>query len=139
MKKLLKTTYYNFSISQVCPKKGFTLIEVLIALTIAAITLITAIGSVTILTQTSKDLENRLLAQWSADNRLSMIRITKEWPTVGTRNYECPQKGIRLLCQEEVFLTPNTQFRRIELNVFIQSDNRRKHKIFHVTGFVNLK
>jgi general secretion pathway protein I len=98
--------------------RGFTLVEILVALTIVAIALMASIRAVGSLTQSASDLRARTLAQWSAENRLSQIRVQREYPAVGRRSYDCSQGDLPLRCQEDVFATPNQSFRRIEIQVF---------------------
>ena len=76
---------------------------------------IRAVGS---LTASASDLRSRTLAQWSAENRLSQIRVQREFPPVGRRSFDCSQGDLALRCQEDVFSTPNTGFRRVEIQVF---------------------
>ena len=97
---------------------GFTLIEVLVALTIVAVALMAALRAAGSLTQNSGELRARMLAQWSAENRLAQMRVQAEWPAPGRARYDCSQSGVQLVCQEEVFATPNASFRRVELSVF---------------------
>lgn len=96
---------------------GFTLIEVLVALTIVAVSLMASLRAAGNLTLTSGDLKARTLAQWSAENRLAQMRIQAEWPNVGNNRYDCSQAGVALTCQEDVFPTPNASFRRVEISV----------------------
>jgi len=96
---------------------GFTLIEVLVALTIAAVALIAALRATATLTQGAQDMRLRAYALWSAENRLATIRLSSEWPEVGRRRFDCPQGGFALRCEEEVFATPNLFFRRVEISV----------------------
>ena len=96
---------------------GFTLIEVLVALTIAAVALIAALRATATLTQGAQDMRLRAYALWSAENRLATIRLSSEWPEVGRRRFDCPQGGVALRCEEEVFATPNLFFRRVEISV----------------------
>jgi len=96
---------------------GFTLIEVLVALTIAAVALIAALRATATLTQGAQDMRLRAYALWSAENRLATIRLSSEWPEVGRRRFDCPQGGVALRCEEEVFATPNVFFRRVEISV----------------------
>ena len=92
--------------------------EILVALTIVAIALMASIRAVGSLTQSAGDLRSRTLAQWSAENRLSQIRVQREYPAVGRRSFDCSQGDLPLRCQEEVFATPNPSFRRLEIQVF---------------------
>ena len=96
---------------------GFTLLEVLVALAIVGTALGASLRAVGSLTQNSTDLRASLMATWSAENRLSQIRVAGEWPQLGERNFDCPQGELALVCQESVFATPNPAFRRVEVSV----------------------
>src|SRR5215218_2674993 len=96
---------------------GFTLLEVLVALVIVGTALGASLRAVGSLTQNSTDLRASLMATWSAENRLSQIRVAGEWPQLGERNFDCPQGELALVCQESVFATPNPAFRRVEVSV----------------------
>lgn len=111
---------------------GFTLVEVLVALTIVSVALMAALRAVGSLTQGSAELRARTFAQWSAENRLAQMRIQAEFPNVGSNRYDCSQGGVELACREDVFATPNPSFRRVELSVFIPADGRR---VARLVGF----
>lgn len=86
-------------------------------MTIAAIALMASLRAVGTLADTSENLRQRTLAQWSAENRLAAIRVQAEFPAVGRRTFDCSQAEVPLLCQEDVFATPNVAFRRVEIAV----------------------
>jgi len=109
--------------------RGFTLVEVLVAMTIASIALMTAIRATGSLAVNSAELRSRTLAQWSAENRLSQIRISGEWPALGRRQYDCSQAGVELTCVEQVFQTPNPAFRRVEVGVFATGSDFRLSRL----------
>jgi general secretion pathway protein I len=105
---------------------GFTLLEVLVALAIVGTALGASLRAVGSLTQNSTDLRASLMATWSAENRLSQIRIAGEWPQVGNRTFDCPQGELALVCQESVFATPNPAFRRVEVTVADAANPERR-------------
>ena len=105
---------------------GFTLLEVLVALAIVGTALGASLRAVGSLTQNSTDLRASLMATWSAENRLSQIRIAGEWPQLGNRNFDCPQGELALVCQESVFATPNPAFRRVEVGVVDAANPERR-------------
>jgi general secretion pathway protein I len=115
--------------------KGFTLIEILVALVIVSVSLMAALGAVGTLTDSAAGLRLRTLALWSAENRLSMIRveIDREWPPLGKRSSDCPQGSLKLRCDEEVFSTANQFFRRVEVNVY--EANTTSPRLAKLTGF----
>jgi general secretion pathway protein I len=61
------------------------------------------------------------------------MRVQSDWPPVGRSRQDCPQAGVALVCQEEVFATPNPFFRRVEIAVY-EADGRRP--LARLTGFV---
>ena len=96
---------------------GFTLLEVLVALVIVGTALGASLRAIGSLTQNSGDLRGAMMATWSAENRLTQIRLAKEWPAIGSREFSCVQGDLPLTCLENVFATPNPGFRRVEVAV----------------------
>ncbi|CAH2773903.1 MAG: General secretion pathway protein I [uncultured Paraburkholderia sp.] len=99
------------------PQRGFTMIEVLVALAIIAIALAVSLRAVGSLANGEADLHRRLLAGWSADNTLAQLRLAHSWPNVGSTSFDCSQGNLQLLCMEHVTATPNPVFRRVEVMV----------------------
>ncbi|HVL57710.1 MAG TPA: type II secretion system minor pseudopilin GspI [Burkholderiaceae bacterium] len=112
---------------------GFTLIEVLVALTIVAIALMAALQATGALADSASQLRQRTLAQWSAENRLAQIRIQRgALPPLGRRTFDCSQADAVLVCTEEVFATPNAMFRRVEISVHAAES---RHRLARLVGF----
>jgi general secretion pathway protein I len=105
---------------------GFTLLEVLVALVVVGTALGASLRAVGSLTQNSSALRSAMMATWSAENRLAQIRLAHEWPAMGKRSFACPQGALRLVCDEEVFTTPNPYFRRVEVSVFDEENPARR-------------
>lgn len=102
--------------------QGFTLVEILVALAIVAITLaagVRASGSLTLLAQRQQD---QLLAQLCAENELAAIRLATTLPGVGTNRQTCTQGGVSLALVKDVLPTPNPNFRRVDIRVRPQDD-----------------
>lgn len=106
--------------------RGFTLLEVLVALVIVGVSLGASLRAVGSLTQNSSDLRASMMAAWSAENRLVQVRLERYWPAIGKRSIDCPQGDLQLICEEEVFATPNPNFRRIEVSVFNMNQPERR-------------
>jgi general secretion pathway protein I len=115
--------------------RGFTLLEVLVALVIVGTALGASLRAIGSLTQNSGGLRSAMMATWSAENRLAQIRLAKEWPAMGKRSFSCPQGELQLNCEEEVFATPNPFFRRVEVSVF-DADNPGR-RIIKLTQIVS--
>ena len=84
---------------------GFTLIEVLVALTIVALCLAAGLRAAGAMTSNSDRLAINSLAQWCAENELTEMRLTKTF-------------NVRLAVRS----TPNPNFRRVEAQVFDDRD-----------------
>lgn len=97
--------------------QGFTLLEVLVALVIVGTALASSLRAIGSLTQNSSDLRAAMMATWSAENRLTQIRLTHEWPPLGRREFPCSQGELQLRCDEQIISTPNPAFRRVEVSV----------------------
>jgi general secretion pathway protein I len=101
---------------------GFTLLEVLVALVIIGTALGASLRAIGSLTQNSADLRAAMMATWSAENQLTRIRLAHEWPALGQSRFNCNQGELHLVCEENVYTTPNPYFRRVEVSVF-DADN----------------
>lgn len=97
--------------------RGFTMIEVLVALAIIAIALAASLRAVGNLASSEADLHRRLLAGWSADNALAQLRLSHTWPDIGVQRFDCSQGNLQLQCVERVAATPNPVFRSVEVSV----------------------
>jgi len=97
--------------------RGFTLVEVLVALAILAIALAAGFRSVAQTAESSTALKARTLALWVAQNRLAAAQLEVPAPAVGEREGAENQAGASFVWHENVVGTPNPAFRRIEITV----------------------
>jgi general secretion pathway protein I len=100
------------------PHRGFTLIEILVALAILAVALAAAVRAAGVSADTTLRVKERLLAGWIAQDRLADYAMRPLWPDIGTRQGNADQAGVRFVWRETVTGTPNQLFRRIEVQVF---------------------
>lgn len=96
---------------------GFTLIEVLVALSIVAIALLAGLQATSALTRNSMRQSSMLLAQLCAENEMVKIRLSKQMPVVGDNRVDCEQAGRRFTVKVSVRPTPNPNFHRVETEV----------------------
>lgn len=97
---------------------GLTLIEVLVALAIVAITLVAGIQASANLTRNSQRLDDTLAGQWCAENLLTGLRLQRQFPAVGDSEQACEQAGRSFPLLLEVRPTANPSFRRVNVRVF---------------------
>ncbi len=103
--------------SRARPLGGFTLIEVLVALTIVAVALTASLRGAMVLTSNARDVDRKLYAVLIAENRLLELRFGHAQVSTGEAPFECEQAGIVFRCRQSVTSTPNPFFRRVEIHV----------------------
>nr|WP_145549083.1 type II secretion system minor pseudopilin GspI [Variovorax boronicumulans] len=99
------------------PSRGFTLVEVLVALGIVAIALLAGTQATSALTRNATRQGDVLLAQICAENALIGLRLARQLPGVGDTDQPCEQAGRMFRVQMGVRPTPNPSFRRIDAQV----------------------
>ena len=97
--------------------RGFTLVEVLVALAIVSIALIAGFQASAALTRNAGRQSDLLLAQLCAENALVAIRLSKQMPGVGDSDLVCEQAGRQFQVQLSVRPTPNPNFRRVDARI----------------------
>jgi general secretion pathway protein I len=95
-------------------KLGFSLLEVLVALAIVAVSLAALSRSGAQIVETQVRIERQQIASLCADNAFAELRLTEPFPAPGERQIECTQLGQRLRARMSILPTPNPNFRRIQ-------------------------
>ena len=106
--------------------KGFTLLEVLVALVIVGTALAASLRAVGSLSSNGAGLRTNMMATWSAENRLVQVRLARVYPSIGKESFECPQGDLALTCEQEVITTPNPRMRRVEVSVYDNAEPGRR-------------
>ena len=97
--------------------QGFTLLEVLVALGIVALTLTSGLRATQALGRSSERQSAALLAQLCAQNQLVAMRLQHGLPNLGESSSPCTQAGQNLVTHLTVQPTPNPNFRRVDAQV----------------------
>jgi general secretion pathway protein I len=115
--------------------KGFTLIEILVAVAILAIALAATTRAASVATDGALETRQRLLATWAAENRVAELRARRIFPAAATTRYDATQGGLALVIDETVTETPNPAIRRVDLAV--AEANRPARVLSRLTAYVS--
>lgn len=114
--------------------RGFTLIEILVALAIVAVALAAGMRALAQSADSATALKARTLGLWVAQNRLAAAQVAAPWPATGEYRGNATQAGAQFLWREMVTTTPNPAFRKIEISVM--EPDRPDYQIARLVGFL---
>ena len=97
--------------------RGFTLLEVLVALAVTAIALAAGAQASQALARNAQRQGDILVAQLCAENELVRVRLSRQMPPVGVASFACEQAGRSFTGRLSVSATPNPSFRRVDAQV----------------------
>lgn len=102
--------------------RGFTLIEVLIALAVVALALLALTRTASVQIQGFDALRERTLAGWVAANVLTDTRLTNRFPPTGRSDGRMQLAGRDWRWTRDIKATANTTIRRIDIQVFLDRE-----------------
>ena len=105
-------------------EKGFTLMEVLVALSVLAIALSAIIQSVSTNSSHAGYLREKTLAHWVAMNRIAEIQSMNEYPPTGNKRGTEEMAGHEWHWQTTVVDSGVENVRRIEVQVKLNKDDK---------------
>lgn len=97
--------------------RGFSLVEVLVAVAIVAIALSAGSRAASGLLDNAQRLSNVSEAQWCADNLLVNLKLSKRFPDVGETESDCEQLGRAYRLKTTVRPSFNPNFRLVDAQV----------------------
>ncbi len=114
--------------------KGFTLIEVLVALAVAAIGLAAVLAVVTNTARSATGVRERTFAAWIANNRIVETRLSGTFPSVDRTSGDLDYAGLKWKWEQTVTQTDVPGIRRLEVRVRL-ADAPDDAYLATVTGF----
>lgn len=115
-------------------QSGFTLVEVLVALFILAITMAAVSRTASSSIHHAEALRTRITADWVAQNRLALHQARGDWLPTGIQSGEEEQAGQNYPWREEIIATPNPTMRRIVVRVSAPDD--KQHTLRELSGYL---
>ena len=114
---------------------GFTLIEVMVALSIVALSLTAVTASISQMINSAESMRNRTYASWIAQNRITELRLADAAPEEGTTDGEVQYANTDWSWRAVVSETGVDDLFRIDVYVSLAGS---ENNIRTVTGFVGL-
>ena len=118
--------------------KGFTLLEVLVALAVFAVAAIALMRVSESQLQLSARLEDKTFAHWVALNMVSEMQANQDWPDLGEQTGKVSMAGRDWKIIVKTLATPMNRVRRIEVTVGVapQDFTQNMEAITVLSGFI---
>lgn len=108
---------HGLNLSQRPPERGFTLVEVLVALAVLAIALAAVLRAMGQAIDIATDLRQRTVALWAAEERATDHRLRRDWPALDTTDGTMEFGERQWRWREQVTKTPLDELRRVEIEI----------------------
>ena len=114
---------------------GFTLLEVLVALAVLALSLAAAIRASGAYVGNQAYLQERTLAHWVARNSLTELQLETQWPGTGSRSDSARMADLDWEWRATIADTPHEDLRRVEVSVWL-GDKIKGEPLASLTGYL---
>ena len=113
--------------------RGFTLLEVMVALLIISTSLVYVAGSIGQAVDTANTMRERTYASWIAQNRITELRLAGVIPEPGESSGEVDYANMSWAWTAEIEETGIENLFKVDVTVTYAGSDERLHK---VTGFI---
>lgn len=114
--------------------RGFTLVEVLVAVAVLAIAMAAVISAMARQADNAGYLKQKTLAMWVAHNRLTEIQLQAQVPSTGRSDGKAQMGGLEWEWEAAVRATEDPRLRRIDIVVRRPED--RQGSLAQLSGFL---
>lgn len=115
-------------------RRGFTLLEVMVALLLLALALVALIRMAGLEARALQQQQDATLAQWVAANRLAEVRLNRQLPTGGRAEGQTRMGARDWRWQLDAAATDEPSLVRLDVRVFLDGD-RSGDPAASLTGF----
>lgn len=116
--------------------RGFTLLEVLIALAVLALGMLAVIGTAGKTSRDAAHLRDATYASWVGLNELTMLRVAQSWPNDDSLNGDADMGGEKWHWKATLTKTADPGLLRVDIDVSLP--DKPDEVIRRVTGFIGL-
>jgi general secretion pathway protein I len=114
---------------------GFTLLEVLVALTIIALSLGALISTSGSHASSAGYLKQKTIAHWVAMNEVTRLQVEKAWPGKGDTKGSTAMAGAEWYWTLTVKETEDDDSRQVEYRVYLDKD--REYSLTRLVGYLS--
>lgn len=110
-------------ISSTTKQRGFTLLEVMLAMAVFAIAGVALLGVADNNYRHISHIEEQMFANWVASNQLVEVSLDKTWPPKNNRKGKVEMAGRTWYWQQKVIKTANKELRAVNMQVRLNEDD----------------
>ena len=115
--------------------KGFTLLEVLVALTIISLSLGALISTSGSHASSAGYLKQKTIAHWVAMNEITRLQVEKAWPGKGDTRGSTEMAGAEWYWTLSVKETEDDDSRQVEYRIYLDED--REYSLTRLIGYLS--
>ena len=116
-------------------KRGFTILEVLVALMVIAVSLGAVVATVASVSRNETQIESKVFARWVAMNQLEKLQIEQAWPAIGTSTGTEEMARRKWKWSQKTIGTNDKNIRRVEVSVSLPGGNEEASIM--MVGFIH--
>lgn len=113
---------FTFPYRSLKSKKGFTLLEVMLAMAVFAVAGVALLGAAGNNFKNMGNLETKMFANWIASNQLVEVNLNTSWPPRNNKKGKVEMAGREWYWQQKVIKTTDKDMRAVVLEVRLDED-----------------
>ncbi len=113
--------------------RGFTLLEVLVALAIVSVGLLSVSTALSRAVTVNESLEERTVGVWIVGNKMAELRMSREFSASGENSSSVSMAGRNWKVLETYYSTSDPDIARVVVSVFIEGE---EDSILNSTGYL---